>query len=193
MKLIKATLIGGAIFLVPLMILLMVLGKAFQIMLRIALPISEAIGMESIGGIALVNLLAVVLMVASCLLAGMAARSPWGRYCFRALDSKLILFVPGYLFLKGMVSGFSDESGGPPLKPVLVKLDDSTQIGLEVERNENGIVTVYLPGAPNPWSGTIVLMIAERIEPLDMTLSEVSKHIRRLGRDLKLPYDLKIT
>ena len=193
LKMIKTTLMGGVLFLIPLMLILLLLGKAFGLMVRIAQPIADAIGVKSVGGIASVNLLALILLFLVCFLAGLASRSLWGRRLFQSVDSKLMLFIPGYLFLKGMISGFSDDGEGSPLIPVLVKLDDSTQIGFEVERNEQGIVTVYLPGAPNPWSGTIVLMISERIEPLDVTIPQVSKHIRRLGRGLTLPDNLKIT
>lgn len=39
MRFIKATLVGGVAFLVPVVVLLMVLGKAFEIMSRLAAPV----------------------------------------------------------------------------------------------------------------------------------------------------------
>ena len=41
---------------------------------------------------------------------------------------------------------------------------------------------VYLPGAPNPWSGSVVYVTADRVERLDMSVSEAVKNIRTLGR-----------
>jgi len=63
----------------------------------------------------------------------------------------------------------------------MVKLDDSAQIGFEVERLDNGLVVVYLPGAPNPGSGNVVYMTEDRIEKLNLKFSEVAKVMKRIG------------
>ena len=39
------------------------------------------------------------------------------------------------------------------MTPVLITLDDYEQMAFEVERTAGGKVVVYLPGAPNSWSG----------------------------------------
>jgi hypothetical protein len=56
---IKTTLIGGAIFLLPVVVLMFVLGEAVDIMLLIAEPMVEFFPVDSIGGVALANLLAI--------------------------------------------------------------------------------------------------------------------------------------
>jgi uncharacterized membrane protein len=64
---------------------------------------------------------------------------------------------------------------------VIAKLDDSAQIGFEVDRLESGLVVVYMPGAPNPWSGNIVLMTEDRIEKLNLKFSAVTQVMKRIG------------
>jgi uncharacterized membrane protein len=68
------------------------------------------------------------------------------------------------------------------MTPVLVTLDDYKQIAFEVERTAGGNVVVYLPGAPNPWSGSVVYVSEDRVEPLDMQPQDAIKNIRVLGR-----------
>jgi uncharacterized membrane protein len=43
-------------------------------------------------------------------------------------------------------------------------------------------VAVYLPGAPNPWSGTVVYVTQERVKHLPMSVSEVVRNIWMLGK-----------
>jgi hypothetical protein len=59
LHLIKTNLIGGAIFLLPVADLMFVLGEAVDVMLLIAEPMVEFFPVDSIGGVALANLLAI--------------------------------------------------------------------------------------------------------------------------------------
>ena len=42
--------------------------------------------------------------------------------------------------------------------------------------------TGLLPGAPNPWSGSVVQMSPDRVEPLELSMPDAARHIRQLGR-----------
>ena len=41
---------------------------------------------------------------------------------------------------------------------------------------------MYLPGAPNPWSGSVVFVSAERVTKLALSVTEALKMLRTLGR-----------
>ncbi len=45
-----------------------------------------------------------------------------------------------------------------------------------------GRVVVYVPGAPDPWSGAVFVMTADRVEPLEASMPAAVKNIRALGR-----------
>jgi uncharacterized membrane protein len=64
--------------------------------------------------------------------------------------------------------------------PVLARFDDFCQLAFETGRTPGG--TVYLPGAPNPWSGCLVFVDAERVRKLPASATEALKVIRALGR-----------
>lgn len=66
--------------------------------------------------------------------------------------------------------------------PIVVQFDDFVQIAFETQRDPDGQVAVYLPGAPNPWSVTVVYVSNERVKPLPITLTEALRNIRTLGR-----------
>jgi uncharacterized membrane protein len=179
----RTTLVGGALFLIPLVFVVVILGKAFQIMKVIATPIGKLIPVDSIAGVALVEVLTVFIMILSCLLAGLLARSPWGQRVNQKLDALLLQMIPGYAWVKGFTGEIQDEEADAALKPVLVRLDDQFQLALEVDRAADGLVAVYLPGAPDPRSGVVSYVMADRIQPVNAGFKTVVKICKNLGRD----------
>jgi uncharacterized membrane protein len=65
---------------------------------------------------------------------------------------------------------------------VVARFDDLWQIGFEIERIEGGKVAVFLPGSPDPWSGSVCIAEADRVTPVDLPVAAVAKMVRRLGR-----------
>ena len=178
----RLTLIGGVIFLIPLVIVVAAVGKAFQIMRVVAAPLSRLIPIESVAGYAFIDVLAVIVMVLLCLIAGLVARSPWGRKMYAKLDELMLHMIPGYAWIKGVTGDISDDEAEATMKSVLARFDDLYQVGFEVDRTDDGLVVVYLPGAPDPRSGTLSYMTADRIQQIDAGFAEVSKSFKMLGR-----------
>jgi uncharacterized membrane protein len=180
---IRTTIVGGLMFLLPLVVVALIIGKAFQISMLVAGPIGALIPIDRVGGVALANIFAVLVILVLCYLAGRAARFSSLKRKVAGIEELLVGAVPGYAFTKTIVSGVvkaEDEVG--KMTPVLVRLDDYKQIAFEVERTSGGNVVVFLPGAPNPWSGSVVYVSEDRVEPLDMLPQDAIKNIRVLGR-----------
>ena len=71
----KTTIVGGLIFLIPLILLLLVLKHAMGFAAKVAKPIAEKFPVPEIGGPALVTLVAVAVLIVVAFLAGLAART----------------------------------------------------------------------------------------------------------------------
>jgi len=182
MNFIKTTTIGGIVFMVPIIIIIVILGKAFELMLKVARPIDKLIPIESIGGIAVANLLALLAILVVCFVAGVAARSPLAKKFYRAIDNGL-LAIPGYAFVKAHTDSMKlGQAEAKSMQPVMVRFDDNSQIGFEIERLDKGQVVIYLPGAPDPWSGRVVYFHTDRVKKLELSVSEAINNISRLGR-----------
>jgi uncharacterized membrane protein len=178
---IKTTIIGGLIFLVPLVVLAAVFGKAFKVMMLVATPLEKLIPVEAVAGVALLDLLAILIMVLCCLLAGLAARSAWGRSIQGRIDALLLELIPSYSWIRGMTGSLSDEEVETVLKPVLARFDDQSQIAFEVER-AGGMVALYVPGAPDTRSGSVTFVTEDRVQPLEAEFLAVVKSLKKLGR-----------
>ena len=174
--------LGGIVFLLPLVFITMILGKAFQLMMVVAKPVDKIIPLDSVGNIAFVNIVAALAILLSCFLAGMAARSGWGRGVSEAADEKLRLFIPGYALMREKVTSVvGDQEQQSTLTPVLVQFDDQSQIAFEIERSQDGLVTVFLPGAPDPWSGSAVFVTADRVAPIDTEVNAALRTFKKIG------------
>ena len=182
MKFIKTTIVGGIVFMVPIIIIVVIMGKAFELMLKVARPIDKLIPIESIGGIAFANLLALLAILVVCFVAGVFARSPAAKKIYKAIDNGL-LAIPGYSFIKAYTDSMKlGQAEAKSMQPVLVQFDDNSQLGFEIERLDNGQVVIYLPGAPDPWSGTVAYFGVDRVKKLELSASEAINNVRRLGR-----------
>jgi uncharacterized membrane protein len=180
-QLFRTTLLGGALFLIPLVLGVMLIGKAFSIMRTVAGTIDEFLPWETIATVPVIDAMATLILVLSCLGAGMIARGDWGRAVQARIDTVLLQLFPGYAWVKGVTGAISDDDAATVFKPVLVELDDQYQLGFEVERSEDGFVVVYLPGAPDPRAGALSFFAPERIKPLEGDFNSVGRTFRKLG------------
>ncbi len=178
---IKSTIIGGIVFLVPIVILVAIIGKAFEIMKALATPLSDKIPIDSIGGFATANLITIAIIVLFCFLAGLVARTTLANKFVQSLESKLLSKLPVYAFVKNMTEHVSGiKTGG--LIPILAPAPGGWRVAFEIERIEGGNVAVYLPSAPNPWSGSVCILPEDSIKPLDIPLSSLIEHFEGFGK-----------
>jgi uncharacterized membrane protein len=181
MKTIRTMILGGVIFLVPFAVVLLIFGKVFGVSMRLAEPIADRIPVGAVAGVAVAEILAVVIILVVCLLAGLAATSSPGQRLYRKLDQLLLNLIPRYAFIKSMTDnlGGSDAS---VLQPVLVRFDDLAQIAFEVERGPGDLVIVCLPGSPDPWSGSVAHVTADRVDPVCGDFTTVVRSLRGVGK-----------
>jgi uncharacterized membrane protein len=174
--------VGGILFLVPIIIFIAVIGKALELTKKLAAPLSVLIPLDSIGNIAMVNLLALGIVLLICFLAGLAAKSTLARKSVGNLESRVLSKIPVYGLLKSKIDAIVQPEKAEGMKPVLARFDDSWQIAFEVERIQGGVVGIYLPGAPDPWSGSVCFVTEDRIQPLELTLLPVLRTLKGLGK-----------
>jgi uncharacterized membrane protein len=179
---IRTTVLGGLIFLFPIVFVVAIIGKALEITNKLFAPLAGLLPMDSIGGLAVVNLLGLGILVLICFLAGLAARTALAGKFVRSLEAKVLGKIPAYTLLKTQAESVlrPEDIGG--MYPVLGRFDDSWQLAFEIERIEGGKVVIFLPGAPDPWSGAVCVMTEDRITPLDLTVKSAAEIMKRLGK-----------
>lgn len=177
----STTALGGLVFLVPFVIVIVIGGKALALMRAIAQPIAVQLGIEHIGAGAGIDMLAVVMLIVVCYLAGLLATRGRSQRLQQTFDRMLLELFPRYTFIKSMTESLGVETIERTLKTVMVHFDDQSQIAFEVERKD-GWVVVYLPGSPDPWSGAVSLVKPERVQDVDADFKAAVKCMRLAGR-----------
>jgi uncharacterized membrane protein len=181
LKILRTTLVGGLLFLVPIIVLVVILGKALALAHKLVDPLAERLPVHSVIGLQTPILLAITIIVLLCFLAGLLARSVLARKLVRSLETAVLADVPGYELLKGMgesMLGVEKQTGH---QVVLARIEDAWQIAFLVERLEGGHVAVFVPGAPNPLSGSVYFMTPDRIKAVDIPAAGAMKCLKRVG------------
>ncbi len=180
----KTTAIGGLIFLLPLAVIGGLLGYVYNVVLVIYEPLKKHLPVSTVAGTAVLFLMAVGILVMLCFLCGLAARRAIARKFSLLVEKHLVMVFPKYAIYKDILAGnVGGDSHSPSLAPVTIQFDDLIRIGYEAGRTERGLVIVYLPGSPDPWMGSVVLVEPGRVQPLNVDFGETSAICERLGRD----------
>jgi len=174
------TSIGGVFFLIPVVILGVTLAKAVGFMRTVAEPMAGWLPIDTIGGVALANIIAAVAVVLVCFIAGLIARHALASAFVDRLESKVLANVPGYLMLKSLVAGF-DESKVAGLKPVALQLGTAERVGYEIEKLPDGRSMIFIPSPPNPFSGITQVLPPEQVTYLDVSLKDVMEVTENFG------------
>ena len=175
------TLIGGVVFLLPLIVVLYVLGQGLALAAQAVHPLVALLPVQDVGGIALASVAALALVLLLCFGAGLLARAAVGRAFAERFENRLQTLYPRYSVIKAMSQGLHGALGRRVLKPVMVSFDDHQLIAFDMERLDDGRAVLYLPGAPDAWSGSVALVAAERLQPLDIDAAELAKALQGLG------------
>jgi uncharacterized membrane protein len=182
LKPITTTLIGGVVFLLPVVVTLAVLGQALALMVRVVQPVAAMFPDRQVGGVALASLAAMLLLLLLCYGAGLLARAALGRTLSASFEDRLQTIYPRYTVIKGMTQALGVDGVKSELKTVLVSFDDHQILAIEVERLTDGRVVVFVPGAPDPWSGNVVMVTQERIAALPVEIGALHRSLKSIGR-----------
>lgn len=181
MHVLRTTILGGALFLAPFVILVILLSKALEITRGAIRPIAERLPFESLIGLEAPKILAGLLLVVVCFVAGLFARTSRAKRLVGWLETALLSNLPGYSFMKNVGEEYAAGAPTSGHESVLVRLDDSYQLGFLVERLASGHVVVFLPGAPKPWNGDVLIVEDSRVTLLSPSSKVAVRCLQQLG------------
>jgi uncharacterized membrane protein len=181
MGFLKATIAGGLLFLLPMVLIVIVLGYAMRLARKVAKPISDLLPVDAVVGVGEVTILAVLVLVVVSFVAGLFARTIAGKRIMRWSENSLLGGLPQYRLVKSMAEGLAQVESTEGVNPALVSIDGGWQIGYLLEPLENGWVTVFVPQAPTPMSGNVMYLPADRVRPLGITMVQAMAIVKRMG------------
>jgi uncharacterized membrane protein len=165
---VKATVIGGVLFLLPATVVLLILSHAMRLAGKVAVPVSHSLQLDSLGNLAgasAATVIAVIVLIVVSFSAGLIARTEFGTRMANRLENSILGGLPQYQMIKSMAEGLAHVETVEGVKPVLISIEDGWQFGYLLEEVGNGWVGVFLPQAPTLMSGNIMFLPARWFRP----------------------------
>ncbi|MDQ8038157.1 MAG: DUF502 domain-containing protein [Pedobacter sp.] len=179
---VKTTVLGGVFFLLPLVVVAMLLGQALKFSQHLLKPLAAKLPVQSVAHIALLDILAIVALLLIAFLAGLLARTASGKAFGQKLEGVILGKIPGYTLLKSAFGHAGPQENEKAVQAVIVHFDESWMLGFVMERNDNGLLAVFVPGAPTPAAGNLYFLREDQVRVLQsVSLTEASRSIMRLG------------
>lgn len=178
---VKSTVIGGVFVLVPLVVISIALGHAVRVAYEFVHPLIQWLPVQSVSTVSLAFLAGTALIVLLCFVAGLVARAAVLQWLVGSVEQVVLAFVPGYSLMKSMGQGWIGVEADQTHPPVSVRLDDATHLGFAMDTLPDSRRLVFLPDSPNPWSGTLLIVAADRVEALPLSTKQTIECLRKLG------------
>src|SRR5262245_61202270 len=110
-KFVKATIVGGLLFLLPLILIVVLLTHAMKFAGKVAHPIAKALKLDTVIGTDGEIALAVVVLLVISLAAGLFARTRAGRTAMRWAETSVLGGLPQYQLIKSVAEGLAQVEG----------------------------------------------------------------------------------
>lgn len=180
-RMLETTLVGGLLFLLPLVLVAILIAHAIRLAGKLAKPITDTLEVDAVIGSGGEEVLAILMLVAVASVAGLFARTNAGRSMMRWAESSFLGGLPQYQMVKSMAEGLAQVEGADGARPALINIEEAWQLGYVLEPLGNGWVAVFLPQAPTPLSGNAMYMPEERVRPLTITMMQAMAIVKRMG------------
>ena len=131
------------------------------------------------------RLLSLLLVLALCLVVGIAVRTRAGRLARRQLESNVLERLPGYGLIKSLTLRLTGDGEEHEWQPVLVELEDALVQAFIIEELDDGRFTVFVPSVPTPLAGAVYILARERVHLLDIPFTQAISTISRWGSGSK--------
>lgn len=177
LKFIKTTLIGGALVVLPAWIAILLFLQLLVKMEVIVKPVSSHLPKS----VAHPQIISIALMILACFLVGMIVRTAFGSGIKTAVEKSLLEKLPGYTTLQNVATQIADLKENHGFQPALVEIEEALAPCFIVEVIDSGQWTVFIPSAPTPAAGSILIVSSDRVHPVDVPVTKLFKIVTKWG------------
>lgn len=177
---IRTTVVGGAVFVLPLMLAVFIVTRTMELLRPIAQPLIAELGIKTIAGVAGTTVVIIGSLVLAAFLFGMFARTLVGQSLLKWMQAGIISALPRFNLMQGIAKSL-DKDQGKEVPVVLVRTDAGWGIALELEEQHGDWCTVYVPGSPQWTSGSVSFAHIDDVHRVDVGLGRSLLLMRTCG------------
>jgi uncharacterized membrane protein len=176
----RTTVIGGAVFVLPLLLAYFIITKAIQLFGPMVRPLVTKLGIETFIGAAAGTIVTLLSLVLAAFLFGVFAHSRIGQSLLKWMQAGIVSALPRFHLLQGVAESL-DHDQGKEIPVVLVPTDAGWALALQLEERHGDWCTVFIPGSPQWTSGSVAFAHIDDVHPVDMPLGRSLMMMRRCG------------
>lgn len=176
------TFIGGLVVILPVLIFVFLINWIIGFFGNIVEPLIKLFPININQNVA--KFLAFIIIVFICFSIGLFIRTRFGNSIFSWFENTFLKKLPLYSTIRETVIQFVGNDKTPFSKVVLVKPygGNAKMIGFITSKLDEERYTIFIPTAPNPTSGFVIVLAEKDIEHLDISAEEAMRTIIGLGR-----------
>lgn len=174
----KTTLIGGILVILPVWVIVLLLAKAIAAIVALLSPVTAELP-ESIHHLR--NVVALVIVIGACFVAGLVVRTGPGLRAKSVLDRYLLERIPGYTLLRGLAGRITGHEESSTFAACLVEIENALAPAFVVEEHPDGRYTVFVPSVPTPAAGTVYILDRARVHLVDVPFTKAVTVISQWG------------
>jgi uncharacterized membrane protein len=128
--------------------------------------------------------LSLLLVVAICILIGVAVVTRPGRAARDAIERSVFQKIPGYGLLRNLTEQMAGKSRENVWRPALFETDEGLLLAFIIEEFGDRY-TVFVPSIPTPLAGAVYVVDKRRVHALDVPFTDAVKTVSRWGSGAK--------
>jgi len=178
----KTTIVGGLFVLLPVILVYLALSEVIDVLVAMATPIADLFFPGKFEGIEFPALIALALLVGVSFILGVIMLSDTGRRFGNWIERIILGRLPAYNAIKSLTTGFASSQQESSFKPALLKsADGDKEFAYIIEEHNDGNLTVMLPWAPTPFAGSVKIVPKDRVEPLAISMGQLTEALGHWG------------
>ncbi len=180
---ITSTVVGGVFIVLPVYLAVLLLLKGMQTVAGLVRPLAALLP----DWIPAEGLFSLLLILVSCFVVGVAARTRGGHIVRQRLEAMFFERLPGYGLLRSLTQRLAGNGGETAWKPALAEIEEALVPAFIIEELDDGRFTVFVPSVPTPLAGAVYILSRDRVHVVDVPFTQAIQSISRWGsgsRDL---------
>lgn len=173
----KTTLIGGVLVVIPIYLSILLLLKAVAGVAGLVSPITEGLPTT----LPFRELVAVLILIASCFVCGIALRTGPGLRAKNALERSLLEKIPGYALIRGLAGRIVGKQDEQTFTVVLAEIEEALVPAFLVEDCDEEHCVIFVPSVPTPAAGSIYIIARTRVHTVDVPFTHAVSVISKWG------------
>jgi uncharacterized membrane protein len=189
----RNVMIAGFFFLLPVIVILVIITKAWGALTSVGAKLAAMFGMKTIVGLAGTSVFTGLLLVAICLASGLLVRVAFVSAFGNAAEAWLAKYIPGYATYKAMAEEkLQHKARLLPYQAALIRLGDYWRPAYVVEQDRDGNAVVFVPEAPDTGRGNVLLAARDQLTLISsLTANQLEASLKSMGKGLLTEHGIR--